>query len=400
MRDNNSLLSGVRVLDLTRIMAGPYCTMMLGDLGADVLKVEAPGRGDDTRHWGPPFTESGEAAYFLCVNRNKRSITLDLKSERGLEILKDLIRHSDVLVENFRAGTLERMGLDYECLQKLRGGLVYCTVTGYGYSGPLSERPGYDFIVQALGGFMSITGPEHGDPHRAGVAIADLTAGMFSASAILAALFDCERTGEGQRIDMALLDSQVALLSYVASNYLVSGQVPKRHGNSHPNIVPYQAFKAQDTYFAFAAGNDQQWKRFCEVVFRPEWIVDERFATNESRVQNRAAVEVAMTELFRTRTADDWIEIFDEAGLPSGPINSIDQVFDHPQVKAREMAVDVPHASDGTVSLVSSPMKIPTAPTTVRYPPPLLGEHTEEILREVLGYEIDVVNDLQEEGVL
>ena len=400
MRDNNSLLSGVRVLDLTRIMAGPYCTMMLGDLGADVLKVEAPGRGDDTRHWGPPFTESGEAAYFLCVNRNKRSITLDLKSERGLEILKDLIRHSDVLVENFRAGTLERMGLDYECLQKLRGGLVYCTVTGYGYSGPLSERPGYDFIVQALGGFMSITGPEDGDPHRAGVAIADITAGMFAASAILAALFACERTGEGQRIDMALLDSQVALLSYVASNYLVSGQVPKRHGNSHPNIVPYQAFKAQDTYFAFAAGNDQQWKKFCEVVFRPEWIVDERFATNESRVQNRAAVEVAMTELFRTRTADDWIEIFDEAGLPSGPINSIDQVFDHPQVKAREMAVDVPHASDGTVSLVSSPMKIPTAPTTVRYPPPLLGEHTEEILREVLGYEIDVVNDLQEEGVL
>lgn len=400
MSDSEGLLSGVRVIDLTRIMAGPYCTMMLGDLGADVIKIEIPGRGDDTRHWGPPFTESGEAAYFLCVNRNKRSITLDLKSELGLQILKDLIRQADVLVENFTAGTLARWGLDYSNLQALQPSLIYCTVTGYGYTGPYRERPGYDLISQAIGGFMSINGPADGEPHRAGVAIADITAGMFAASAILAALFSRERNGRGQRIDMSLLDSQVAMLTYAASNYLVSGDIPRRHGNSHPNIVPYQSFDARDTQFVFAVGNDLQWQQFCEAVHRPEWISDERFATNAGRVQNRAEVVAALNDLFLTRDASEWMELCDKVGLPSGPINTIDRVFDHPQVQAREMSVELDHPEHGIVSLVNSPMKIPTAPATVRYPPPSLGQHTEEILGEVLGYDRETVFDLHSQGVI
>ena len=261
-----SLLEGVRVIDLTRVLAGPYCTMMLGDLGADVIKIEIPGRGDDTRQWGPPFTASGESAYFISANRNKRSLTLNLKSDEGLEILKELIAGGDILVENFRTGTLARWGLDYDALQRLRPGLIYCSITGYGHSGPYKERPGYDFIAQALGGFMSITGPVDGEPIRAGVAIADIASGIFAFGAIMAALYARERGGEGQQIDISLLDSQVALMSYVASNYLISGEMPKRYGNAHPNIVPYEVVEAADGYMAFAAGNDGQWGKFCEAV--------------------------------------------------------------------------------------------------------------------------------------
>jgi crotonobetainyl-CoA:carnitine CoA-transferase CaiB-like acyl-CoA transferase len=274
MTHKPGLLDGIRIIDLTRVLAGPYCTQMLGDLGADVIKIEAPGLGDDTRHWGPPFTDApdgqrGEAAYFLSANRNKRSLTLNLKSAKGLEILKSLIRQGDVLVENFRTGTLARWGLDYETLQQLRPGLIYCTITGYGSDGPYQDRAGYDFMVQAMGGFMSVTGPADGSMTRAGIAIADLSTGIFASNAILAALFARERTGEGQRIDMALLDSQVALMSYVASNYLVSGELPGRFGNGHPNIVPYQEFQASDQQFAFACGNDHQWRKFCTAVPTP-----------------------------------------------------------------------------------------------------------------------------------
>jgi crotonobetainyl-CoA:carnitine CoA-transferase CaiB-like acyl-CoA transferase len=394
------LLDGVRVIDLTRVLAGPYCTMILGDLGADVIKVEAPGRGDDTRLWGPPFTEGGESAYFVSTNRNKRSLTLNLKSDKGLEILKELIRQGDVLVENFRTGTLAKWGLDYDTLQQLRPGLVYCTITGYGYTGPYQDRAGYDFMVQAMGGFMSVTGPADGDPYRAGVAIADLATGIFAGNAILAALFARERTGAGQRIDMALLDSQVALMSYVASNYLVSGELPRRYGNGHPNIVPYQEFRARDQYFAFAAGNDGQWRKFCQAIGRSEWIEDARFATNAARVENRELVVRMLNDLFSTRDAAEWMALCNDIGIPSAPINDIAQVLANPQVQARQLRIDVEYPAAGTLPLISSPLNIPTNPTRVRYPPPLLGQHTGEILHTLLGYDETTQNTLRANHVI
>jgi formyl-CoA transferase len=397
---NNSLLHGIRIIDLTRVLAGPYCTMMLGDLGADVIKIEMPGRGDDTRAWGPPYTASGQSAYFLSTNRNKRSLTLNLKTEAGLDILKGLIRQGDVLVENFRAGTLAGWGLDEAALQQLRPGLIYATITGYGYDGPYRDKAGYDFMVQAMGGLMSVSGPVDGEPTRAGVAIADLATGMFAGSAILAALFRRERTGEGQRIDMALLDSQVALMSYVASNYMVTGDLPQRYGNGHPNIVPYQEFKAQDQYFAFAAGNDGQWQKFCRAVDRPQWANDERFATNAARVQNRTEVIARLNELFATRPAVEWMALCDEIGLPTGPINNIAQVLDNPQVRARQMQVEMEDEENGRIPLLASPLKIPTAPTDVRLPPPHLGQHSDTILQELLGYEADQIATLREAGIV
>ena len=397
---NTGLLNGVRVVDLTRVLAGPYCTMMLGDLGADVIKIEIPGRGDDTRQWGPPFTESGESAYFISTNRNKRSLTLNLKSEKGREILKELIQHADILVDNFKTGTLENWGFDYETLQEIRPGLIYCTITGYGYTGPYKDRLGYDFMVQALGGFMSVTGPSEGEPTRAGVAIADLATGMFACNAILAALFSRQQTGEGQRIDMALLDSQVALMTYVASNYLVSGELPGRYGNGHPNIVPYQSFKARDQYFAFAAGNDRQWAKFCEAIEHPEWVEDPKFGTNAARVKNRELVIINLGELFATRDAAEWIALCDDIGIPAAPINNMAQVFDDPQVKARNMCLEISHPTEDGLSIVGSPFKIPTSPVQMRYPPPLLGQHTEEILKTYLGYDDDKLQLLSNEGVI
>ncbi len=405
MTTNNGLLNGIRIIDLTRVLAGPYCTMMLGDLGAEVIKVEMPGRGDDTRHWGPPFTEApdgeqGESAYFLSANRNKKSVTLNLKSEKGIALLKSLIKEGDVLVENFRTGTLEKWGLDYDTLQTIRPGLIYCTITGYGYTGPMADRPGYDFMVQAMGGFMSVTGPTDGDPTRAGIAIADLATGIFASNAIMAALFGRERTGEGQRIDMCLLDSQVAMMSYVASNYLVSGQVPQRFGNGHPNIVPYQGFQARDQPFAFACGNDRQWQKFCTAVSNPEWITDERFATNAARLAHREMVVVMLNELFSQKDAAEWMALCDQIGIPTAPINNIAQVFAHEQVQARNSRVDVPHPTAGTVSMVNSPLKIPTNPTTMRYPPPLLGQHTDEVLQSLLGLSATDIVDLHNENVV
>lgn len=393
------LLAGVRVIDLTRVLAGPFCTMMLGDLGADVIKIENPDGGDDTRHWGPPYIQ-GEAAYFLSANRNKRSLTLNLKTAEGQAILRELIRQGDVLVENFRTGTLARWGLTYEVLQELRPGLIYATITGYGNTGPEADRAGYDFMAQARGGFMSLTGPADGEPTRAGIAITDLTTGMFACNAILAALFARERTGEGQRIDMALLDTQVALLSYAASNYLVSGQLPQRYGNGHPNIVPYQEFRARDGYFAFACGNDGQWRKFCEAVGQTAWLTDERFATNSARVGNRVQVVAMLNELFGTRDKADWMALCDRLGIPTGPINDVGQVFADPQVQARGMVTQVDHVTIGSVPLVASPMKIPTNPTAIRYAPPLLGQHTGEILRELLQAEAAQIEQWREAGVI
>jgi formyl-CoA transferase len=397
---SQSLLQGVRVLDLSRVLAGPYCTMVLGDLGAEVVKVEAPGLGDDTRHWGPPFSQGGESAYFLCVNRNKRSLTLNLKSEQGLQILKRLISHSDVLVENFRVDTLEKWGLSYASLQELRPSLVYCTITGYGYTGPYRDLPGYDFIVQAQGGLMSITGPADGEPYKVGVAIADITAGLFACNAILAALFERERSGKGQRIDISLLDSQIAWLANVGSNYLVSGETPRRYGNAHPNIVPYQTFRASDGYFALAIGNDFQWRQFCGKIGRPDWAEDQRFRTNASRVNHREALIPLLDGIFAQFPISHWLRLLESIGVPCGPINSIDQVLADPQVQARQMLIDVPHPSAGSIRLIASPLKIPTAPPVIRYPPPMLGEHTHQILHDLLGYSNQVIEELHAAQVI
>lgn len=400
MTPSPSLLEDVVVIDMTRVLAGPYCTMMLGDLGADVIKIEEPRQGDDTRGWGPPFTAAGESAYFLSANRNKRSLTLNLKDPQGLALLRRLIASGDVLVENFRAGTLEAWGLDYDTLQRLRPGLIVCSITGYGQTGPYRERPGYDFMVQAMGGFMSVTGPEEGEPYRAGIAIADLAAGMFATSAILAALYARQRTGQGQRIDISLLDSQVALLSYVASNYLVSGEPPRRYGNGHPNIVPYQAFRASDGFFAFAAGNDGQWRKFCQAVDRAGWAEDPRFATNGDRVGNRRELLPLLSDLFASRPARAWMELCESIGIPSAPINTVDQVFEDPQVKARGMRQSAQHPSAGEVPLVGSPLCIPTSPVQIRRAPPRLGEHTVDILSGRLGCTKGEIEGWREAGVV
>ncbi len=394
------LLSGLRVIDLTRVLAGPYCTMMLGDLGADVIKIEIPGRGDDTRQWGPPFTTKGESAYFISANRNKRSMTLDLKSEKGIGILKDLIEGADVVVENFRTGTMARWGLDYDGLQSLRPGLIYCSITGYGHTGPYKERPGYDFIVQALAGFMSVTGPIEGEPTRAGVAIADLASGIFAFGAIMAALYAREKTGEGQQIDISLLDSQVALMSYVASNHLISGELPKRFGNAHPNIVPYEVLEAADGYMAFAAGNDGQWRKFCEAVGQTAWIEDERFATNPARIQNRAILIPLLNELFRQRPIAEWVALCERIGLPAAGINDMATVFQDPQVKARGLRLEYERDDGETIPMVASPLNIPTTPVEVRLGPPGLGEHTDQILTDLLGYDGVVIETLRAEGVV
>jgi crotonobetainyl-CoA:carnitine CoA-transferase CaiB-like acyl-CoA transferase len=314
--------------------------------------------------------------------------------------LKELIQHADILVENFRTGTLENWGFDYETLQEIRPGLIYCTITGYGYTGPSKDRPGYDFMVQALGGFMSVTGPSEGEPTRAGVAIADLATGMFACNAILAALFSRQQTGEGQRIDMALLDSQVAFMTYVASNYLVSGELPGRYGNGHPNIVPYQSFKARDQYFAFAAGNDRQWAIFCEAIEHPQWVDDPKFSTNAARVKHRDLVITNLDELFATRDAAEWMALCDEIGIPAAPIKNMAQVFDDPQVKARNMRLEISHPTEERLPIVGSPLKIPTSPVQMRYPPPLLGQHTEEILKAYLGYDDEILQSLSNEGVI
>ena len=400
MSPSAGLLEDVVVIDLTRVLAGPYCTMMLGDLGAEVIKVEEPSKGDDTRGWGPPFTAAGESAYFLAANRNKRSLTLNLKDAQGLTLLRRLIAAGDVLVDNFRAGTLEAWGLDYDSLQKLHPGLIVCSITGYGQTGPYRERPGYDFMVQAMGGFMSVTGPEEGEPYRAGIAMADLAAGMFAASAILAALYARRTTGEGQRIDISLLDSQVALMSYVASNYLVSGEPPHRYGNGHPNIVPYQSFRASDAYFAFAAGNDGQWRKFCQAVDRPAWADDPRFTTNGDRVRHRQALVPMLGELFATRPARAWMDLCQSIGIPAAPINTVEQVFQDPQVQARGLRTSARHPTSGEVPLVGSPLCIPTSPVQIRRPPPHLWEHTDEILLGRLGCTSEAIAAWRQAGVI
>ena len=374
-------LQGIRVLDLSRVLAGPYCTMVLGDLGAEVIKVEPP-EGDETRAWGPPFAE-GESAYYLCVNRNKRDIVINLKTDEGKKILRDLALQSDVLVENFRPGMLEKFGLDFATLSQLNPKLIYCSITGFGQTGPMRDKPGYDFMIQALGGLMSITGEPEGEPMKTGVAVVDLFAGQNAVIAILAALQARTLTGRGQQLDIALFDSQLSWLANVASNYLISGKLPKRHGNAHPNIVPYQSFQASDGWFAIAVGNDRQFVRLCEVIGELELANDERFAKNSARVQNRDVLIGLLKSIFVARGVNEWLSALDEAEIPCGPINTFEQVFSMPQVQEREMLVKMDHPTIGEIPLVGSPLKFSDTPVQYRLHPPLMGEHTEEVLREL-----------------
>ena len=394
----NQALHGVRVLDLSRVLAGPYCTMVLGDLGADVIKVEPPD-GDETRAWGPPFA-AGESAYYLCINRNKRGMVVNLKTEEGREILRDLAMKSDVLVENFRPGTLARYGLDYETLRPDQPRLVYCSISGFGQTGPLRDRPGYDFMIQAMGGIMSVTGEPDGEPMKVGVAVADLFAGQNAVIAILAALQAREQTGEGQYIDIALFDSQLGWLANVASNFLVSGELPERYGNGHPNIVPYQVFEASDNWFALAVGNDRQFARLCELVNKPEWATDERFMTNAARVEQRETLISLLKPIFAARRVEEWLTALEGAEIPCGPINTLDKTFAEPQVAAREMLVTMAHPTIGELPLVGSPLKLSQTPIDYRLPPPSLGEHTKEILRDVLGCTERQIKSLRTGGVV
>jgi formyl-CoA transferase len=403
-------LGHVRVLDLTRILAGPWCAQNLADLGADVIKIERPGVGDDTRSWGPPYlrdadgNDTTEAAYYLAANRGKRSVSLDIASAEGQAILRELVKHCDVVMENYKVGQLKKYGLDYESLKQVRPDIVYCSITGFGQDGPYAQRAGYDFIVQGMGGFMSITGERDdlpgGGPQKAGVAIADLMTGMYSTIAVLAALTHRDRTGEGQYIDMALLDVQVAMLANMNSNYLASGNPPKRWGNAHPNIVPYQTFATSDGHIIVAAGNDGQYRKFIIAGGRPELGDDPRFATNPMRVRHRDILVPLLADMVKTKTKQEWIDLLEANGVPCGPINNLDEVFVNPQVEARNLRIDLPHPAAGQVKLVGSPMKMSGTPPQYDMPPPLLGQHTEEVLRELLGRSEEEIVALWGKGVV
>jgi formyl-CoA transferase len=392
-------LEGIRVLDLSRVLAGPYCTMTLGDLGADVIKVEQPGSGDDTRRWGPPWAGT-ESAYYLCVNRNKRSITLDLKSPEGKEILTELAKTADIVVENFKVGALDRMGLGYHDLSKANPRLIWCSITGYGQDGPYANRAGYDFVAQGEAGIMSITGEINGEPMKVGVAIVDITTGLFSSNAILAALHARHATGKGQHIDSSLFTSAIAWLANVGSSYLTTGELPKRLGNAHPSIVPYQTFKAKDLWIIIGAGNDRQFAALCRILDMAHLIEDPRFKDNPSRVENREELIPILNSVLETRNADEWLEEISAAGIPCGPINTLDRVFDHPQAKHRNMVVEIEHPTAGTVKLAGIPFMMSETPPAVLRHPPLLGEHTDELLGEDLGYDITRIGELRERGVI
>jgi crotonobetainyl-CoA:carnitine CoA-transferase CaiB-like acyl-CoA transferase len=389
-------LQGITVLDLTRVLSGPYCTMMLADLGARVIKVEQPGKGDDTRAWGPPFV-NGESSYFLSINRNKESITLDFKHPEGRGILDSLIERADVLVENFRPGALGKLGLAYESLAARFPRLIYASVSGFGQTGPRAREGGYDAVMQGEGGLMSITGSADGPPYRLGVAIADIVSGMFTAQGITAALFVRERTGIGQQVDVAMLDSVVALLSYQAGIYFATGAPPPRLGNRHPTIVPYETFRASDGDFVVAVGNDDQWRRFCEVTGFPQ---EEQFATNRQRVTGYDRLRPALDACLRSDTRDHWIAKLRAAGVPCGSVRDLHEVFSDPQIAARDMLVELEHAAAGLLKTIGTPVKLTGTPGTIRTPPPLLGEHTSAVLAGDLGFTEPHIRDLRARGVI
>ena len=402
-------LSHIRVLDLSRVLAGPWCTQILADLGADVIKIERPGSGDDTRQWGPPFISvdgggNEESLYFLATNRGKCSMTLNLSDSRGQKVVHELTAQCDVLVENFKVGTLARYGLDYKTLKEINPSLVYCSITGFGQNGPYADRAGYDFMIQAMGGLMSVTGEAEdvagADPQKVGVAIADIVTGLYSANAIQAALIHRERTGRGQYIDMALLDCQVAILANQAMTYLAVGQTPVRMGNAHPNIVPYQVFETQDGHIILAIGNDGQFRRFCELSDQSHLAQDPRFVANRDRVKHRAQLIEVLVPLMRGKNTGDWLNLLEPGGIPCGRINSIDETLNDPQVLHRQMRTHAPHSSLGEIDLLGSPLKLSDTPGEVRRAPPVLGEDTDQVLRDVLGYEDSAISALHADGVV
>ena len=392
-------LDGTTVLDLTRVLSGPYCTMLLADMGARVIKVEQPGRGDDTRGWGPPFLE-GESAYFLSINRNKESVSLDFKHPEGRRLLDLLIAKSDVVVENFRPGTLAKLGLDYDTLAARHPRLVYCSISGFGHSGPRAPEAGYDAVIQAEGGLMSITGAADGPPFRLGVAIADIVSGMFAAQGISLALFARERTGRGQQVDIGMLDSVAALLTYQAAIYFATGNAPGRMGNRHPTIVPYETFTASDGDFVIAVGNDEQWRRFCGVAGLDALAADERFATNRGRVTGYAELKPLLTSRLATAPRDVWIARLKAAGVPCGSVRDLHEVFTDPQLLARGMVARVEHATIGALRLLGIPVKLSETPGAVRTAPPTLGQHTASVLERDLGMGRDAIDALRAQGVI
>ena len=403
-------LSHVTVLDLSRVLAGPWAGQVLADLGADVIKIERPGTGDDTRGWGPPFLrdaqghDSADAAYYLCANRNKKSVTVDFTTVEGQSIVRELARTSDVVLENFKAGGLEAYGLGYASLRSVNPELIYCSITGFGQTGPYASRAGYDLLVQAMGGLMSVTGRRDDEPgagpQKAGVAVADILTGLYAAIGILAALSHRERTGIGQHIDIGLLDVQVACLANQAMNYLVSGSAPRRSGNAHPNLVPYQDFPTSDGYMVIAVGTDAQFTRLCAVLGLADLAKDADFATNKQRVANRRELIEQLNAATVTHPTAHWVAALERVGVPAGPINSLDAVFDDPQVLARAMQIDLPHPVAGTVSLVASPLNLSESPVTYRCAPPLLGEHTREVLARRLSMPDAQIDDLHAKGII
>jgi crotonobetainyl-CoA:carnitine CoA-transferase CaiB-like acyl-CoA transferase len=408
-------LDGIRILDLSRVLAGPWCTQTLADLGADVIKIERPGTGDDTRTWGPPFlqdkdgAETREAAYYLGTNRNKRSVTCDIAHPDGQALVRALAVHCDVFVENFKVGDMARYGLDYASIRQVNPRIVYCSVTGFGQTGPYRERAGYDYAVQGMGGLMSVTGERDdlgGGPQKVGVAVADLFTGLYAAVAITAALRHAERTGEGQAIDMALLDTQVAMLANLGANYLVSGKVPGRAGNAHQNIVPYQVFEVAPAsdgtkdHVIIAVGNDGQFAKFCEVAGRPELATDPRFARNQDRVRNRAVLVPLLEAIMLARPKSQWLASLEAAKVPCGAINNLAEVFADPHVQARGMVQTWDHPLAPGVRLVASPLKLSATPVRTDLPPPLLGQHTDEVLAGVLGWDQDRIAALRQQGVV
>ncbi len=399
-------LSGFRVLDLSRILAGPWASQMLADLGAEVIKIERPGSGDDTRGWAPPHipdgegNSSGEAAYFHSANRGKRSVAINLTHPDGQALIRELVKKSDVVIENYKVGGLAKYGLDYHSLSAINPKLVYCSITGFGQTGPYANRAGYDFMIQAMGGMMSVTGEADGQPMKIGVALADVLTGLYASNAIQAALIHQMKTGQGQYIDMALLDVQVATLANQAMNYLATGQSPVRLGNAHPNIVPYQAFATADGYIILAVGNDAQFSRFCELCGETEVANDERFASNSARVKNRQQLVPQVSQWMQRESSEWWLKSLNERGIPCGPINSIEQVFADPQVRHRQLQRQLQHPTAGTVPTVANPIVFSETPIDYQMAPPLLGQHTDDVLRSLLQKSDSQLADLRGDGVI
>ena len=391
-------LEGIRVLDFSRVLAGPYCTMVLGDLGADVIKVERDDGGDDLRGWGPPFMPDGESTYFLSVNRNKRSIVLDLKTQSGRELALKLAQTSDVILENFRPEVMASLGLDYGRLSALQPGLIYCSITGYGTTGPLAGRPGYDVITQGMGGLMSVTGEPDGAPMRVGVAIVDLVTGLYSAVAILGALQARARSGKGQRVDLSLLESCLSVMPNLTAGYLMAGAKPVRLGNGHPNTVPYKVFPTRDGNLTLAVGNDGQWRRLCKVMGHPEFADDPRYAENRARIARRSDVEELVSRWFRERNTDEWVKLLEEAEVPCGPIHTIDRILSDSQIEALGLLKTLAHPTSGALRVVGAPFHFSADDTEPYLPPPRLGEHTSAVLKELLSLDDADLRELEQKG--